>query len=186
MKRFDDTLSLSITDILAYRPLDGPVPPAPIAPYAPPASEPALTWQECKRIAADHLRSSWAALRTFGAYLWGRNLTAQELAERTITIEIPAIATTPEARRRHIVAITAMVVMALLVALGLGMTTRPAPALAKVVTTHVNPRLTVFHCATVHGARVCRMTSNNWGYCSKIHYPQQDKHCKTLLPPKGK
>ncbi len=180
MKPYDNTCVIRIADILAYRPPD-----ITDALGCPPARPTPLTWQEVVRIAYDRLRSSWAAMRTFAVLTWAMGVTTEDIAERTVTMVIPAVTATPETRRRHIVAITAMVVMALLVALSLGMTAPPALAQASVVTTHVTPRLTVFHCVTVQGAQVCRMTSNNWGYCSKIHYPQQDKHCKTLLPPKG-
>ena len=136
------------------------IPPAPIAPHAPPASVSAFTWQEGARIASDRLRASWALLGILCARFWAMGVTAQDIIDRTLTVALTITRTAPEPRnltpwRDALVAVTVLA----MVSMGILLTATPATA-------HI--------AANMHP-------------CAAYHWPHQapaSAHCATLKAPK--
>ena len=158
MKRFNDTLSLSIADLRTYRP-----PATPDALGCPPASAPALTWQEHARIAADRLRLTTARLGHLLGRFWAMGVTAQDIADRTQTVALPLTRTAPEPPNRtpwsDALKVVVMLAVVLVLAIAVGVPTTPPVAAA-------NPHP-----------------------CAAYHWPHQAPaalHCAVLKAPKGK
>ena len=198
MKPYDSTVTIDIRALAAYRPVAGPVPPPPISPDAPQAPPP-LTLRERARIASDRLRAMWARIRAFDAALMAVG-TPAETETRTITVEVQRVVCPAWRRRRETVLALCLAVPLLALSMAFALSgAMTVHAATRTGPTQVAPRVTQYACATAHGVKACRVVGNNYGpcathkaqckpvgYCARIHYPNQDPHCKVLLPPQPK